>query len=228
MCYVATWSLAIQMQFYILTPFIIYIYRKSTTKGHIFSAFMISLNVLIRFLVPPYIETNRFLYNRHGPYFIGALFYYLNKNQTFNKNHAQYMQMAPLALIPLHFYYLKPHEPGARGAYYNSATEATAFAFIICFFILGCLLKTNELVNKLSQSKFVQFWNKISYAHFMTHFLFFETMKNRLSPWITGWPINFGGFLITNLIITFCPIPLSYLCLKYVEEPFWKLEAQFL
>jgi peptidoglycan/LPS O-acetylase OafA/YrhL len=224
----ATWSLAIQMQFYFFTPLIIYVYQKSTTKGHLFSAFMISLNVLIRYTTPPYPEYNRFLYNRHGPYFIGALFYYLNKNHSFDKSQAKYMQMLPLALIPLHFYYLEPVQPGERGVYYNSATEATVLAFIICFFILGCLLQTNDFVNKLSHSRFVQFWAKISFAHFMTHFLFFETMQNRFSPWIEGWPLTFGGYVITALIIIFCPIPLSYLCLKYVEEPFWKLEAKFL
>ena len=119
-------------------------------------------------------------------------------------------------LIPLHFYYLENNKPGESFVDYISIGESTWVALIFSFFMLGCLLEPIEIVTKMGQSSFFRFWDKISYAQYMTHYLFFA-ITFRLYPMFL--PVNFIGLILAILIVTIVPVPFSIMLNKYIELP---------
>jgi len=108
------------------------------------------------------------------------------------------------------------------------ATETTILAFVTCLFILANLYHPASFVTRIGQSRSMKFLSSISHAHFMTHYWVMEFINNRFPAVFKSLPVNFLCYLHCIFIITIIPIPISYLCLKFIEEPFWKIEKNVL
>lgn len=156
------------------------------------------------------------------------IFHYLSNQKTISKSYAGIMKASLALLVPMYFFYTKPNIFGTNTIYYNHITESTVFSIILSFFIFGCLLEPIDFVSKLGNTRFFDFWNKLSYSHFMTHYFLFSSIFI-YCPWVYSiFPANFLGLLFNSTMIICIPIPLSLLVIKYVEQPAIELEAKFL
>ncbi len=132
--------------------------------------------------------------------------------------------LLPLSLVPGFFYYNEPLKEGERGINYNYATEATVLAFVTCLYILANLYHPVTFLVRIGESRTIKFLTSISYAHSMTHYWIMEVIQNHYPSVFMSPPVDFFCYLYCSFIITIMPIPVSYLCLKLIEEPFWKIE----
>jgi hypothetical protein len=147
---------------------------------------------------------------------------------VFSRTHAWLLKLSLFLVIPCYYYYSVPTLFGDPLPYYKNKMESIVFSLIVSFFILGCILEPIDLIDIVSKSKFFNFWQRLSYSHFMTHFYLFTVIYDEFKWVYSIFPVNIFGLVFNSLILICLPIPLSILVNKYVEEPAVKLEGRFL
>lgn len=145
-----------------------------------------------------------------------------------SKSYARLMKASLALLVPVFVFYTYPTIFGPVKVYYKNITESLVFSLVLSFYILGCILEPNQFVNKLGNSGFFKFWNKLSYTHFMTHYFLLYAIDHYWGILFRTFPCNFLGYIFNTMLLVIVPIPLSLLVIKYIEQPAIELEARFL
>lgn len=218
--FIHTWSLGIEMSFYILMPIFLYFIIKFNTTGRILLSFffIITSLVVISFLISkgPTIESvilNKTFYGkevsdilfylipfRFFEFLFGSILFFLPKKKV-NETYKQFFFILGFLLILIALFLLSPNN--------------TYQSLIVCIALVGsCLIiyfRDAYLVNKIINNKIAIFLGLISYSLYLVHW-----------PVITFFKYIFiNEILLTQkILIVAISILLSFLIYKFIEIPF--------
>lgn len=198
-----TWSLGIEMQFYILFPLIIIIYRYLSQLNHSAGKYYISILLLLSFIWATLssAENNSFflLQNRAFEFLIGICASILSLNYNAKKlpNLAITLAIAAGLLLSSIFFRNGEYHPGL-------------YTIIPCLFAAASMVFFSS--RPFYEGKIIAaaaYMGRISYGIYLFHFPITIFTKEILSDDVLT-------LIIVNLIIT---IPLSHFSYKYFEKP---------
>ncbi len=154
-----TWSLSLEIQFYLIIPFIILILNKLSLKSQVFFLFSIILLSLV--LCALFLGRDQSFYLipfRINEFFLGTILYLIPKKNFYKRINGDFVFIIYNSLIIfLLFNYENINFPGVHG-------------FLICLFTILFLYFNNyRLVKNLINFNVVQFIGKISYSLFLIH-----------------------------------------------------------
>ncbi|MES1226132.1 MAG: acyltransferase [Bacteroidota bacterium] len=225
------WSLAVEEQFYLIWPFIIFFLRK-TKVLLIFMVSFLFLVVTTRGIVYSYHFTDvnypaLYTFTRVDGICIGAIIALLRKiDPHFLKKNMTYFIII-LACLNFLFYFL--NEPYGVLPYLALCGYST-FAILIGIFVNEIVGKTNnKLVRRILESPPLLFLGKISYGLYVFHWplyaLFSETLSHKISQVFKLSHIP--ALTIAAIITTFISLLLSILSYYTFEIKFLQLKTRF-
>ena len=218
--FIHTWSLGIEMTFYIIMPlFLFLIYNFNNKVKFLICFFTIIINIfLIVFFINkgPTIESTRFFGLFYGKEVFDILFYlipfrffeflfgsiiFFIPTKKFNKKIKQSFFIIGLALIFCSLYLISPDHK------YQSLLVVLSLigSSLIMYF------KDASLVNRILNNKVAIFIGLISYSLYLVHWPMISFFKYILINEIS---------LIMKLMIIILSILTSFLIYKYIEVPF--------
>jgi peptidoglycan/LPS O-acetylase OafA/YrhL len=219
-----TWSLAVEEQFYLIIPFIVYYLKPKHLKY--FIAFCLLCGPICRLIITKYYDDNFYgkytlLISRIDSPIIGFAIALLNRNNSFQsyvKENLGKLQLGIFIAIIYAAILTKFGKPGSL--------NHTAIALIFGFILLLALYTTKGFLYKMLTAKWLVFVGGISYFLYLYHQvingLLHLVIMNQLLPIIDGYKsvaITFLGFCITTLLAIG-----SY---KYFESPLIKVSHKF-
>ncbi len=225
--FIHTWSLGIEMTFYILMPlFLFLIYRFNNKFKILICLLTILLSIfLIVFVIykGPTIETAKFFGLFYGKEVSDVLFYlipfrffeflfgsiiFFIPEKKFNKKIKQFFFLIGLSLIFFSLYLISPDHK------YQS--------LLLILSLIGSSLiiyfKDASQVNRILDNKVAIFIGLISYSLYLVHWPIISYFKYILINEIS---------LIMKLIIIILSILISYLIFKFIEVPFRNKKFSF-
>jgi len=197
-----TWSLSVEIQFYIIWPIIVFLSYKIFKDNFLIAIIVIfSLSLFLSLILSPRFEG--YFYNpflRLFEFIIGSFCIFFNKEIV--KRYSDTIFIIGLSLILYCLFFFRPDDvfPG-----YNSLIPCIG-AFLIIISSNNLIIFKNFFINK-----FFTYLGKISYSIYLIH-----------------WPVlvyfNYLYFEKNNFVIkiflTILTIFLSSLSYRYIEEPF--------
>lgn len=226
---VILWTIAVEIQFYIVWGFVLNLLNKNI-KGVCY--FLIAVGVLYRLSSGLFTEFEIFK-DFHSYY---NTFYYLsdfglgalvavhvreNKDlvdyvKSFDRNYLKYVYFGSIAYLIF------------AGLFYGnlilSVTNAILIPAIIGFTIIEQTFGSNSIF-KLRNRKIMTYFGKLSYGSYMFHILVIDL-------YIFGtavWQLNLTGFtkLIFPFVAFIITLILAHLSYKYFEKPFLRFRREF-
>jgi len=170
-----TWSLSVEMQFYILFPFFFFIVNKFL-NGRYFLWIIVFLTLsylisIIIFLKSPYLNFY-FLPSRGWEFLLGAVTAYLHLKKSFNKysftSHSELVTNLSLLIILFSFIFLD------TSFLYNLHLKIIPLVATCCI-IFFSEYKINN--NKILSFSFMALTGKISYSLYLWHFPIFSFFR---------------------------------------------------
>ena len=204
--FIHTWSLSVEMQFYIILPLIIFITIKRNLNLLQTFSILIIIFFLCSFFSNIYFQDLNF-YNsvsRLWEFLFGGLVYLIQKkNLKINQNNLLVNFTIIFSFLVIVFYFI------------NFDTDAFFKTWLLIPFIFcsGVLIffKENNLMNKLFNINLISYTGKISYSLYLTHFPIFAF--SRITDFTKG---NFEKKFFLGILIVF----LSIILYKFIETPF--------
>lgn len=219
-----TWSLAVEEQFYLIIPWIIYYLKPKHLK--FFIAFCLLCGPVSRYIITHYYNDNFYgkytlLFSRIDSPIIGFTIAILNRNESFVtliKNNLRKFQLILVAIISIATFAYVFGEIGV--------INHTIIAIIFGCILLLALYTDKGILYKILTAKWLVFIGGISYFLYLYHQLvnglLHLTILNHQTPMIDGYLsiiITIAGFIITLLLAV-----VSY---KYFENPLIKFSHKF-
>ncbi len=162
-----TWSLSLEIQFYLLIPFLIIILNKISFRSQfIFLSIAIFLSLFLCAIFFGRDQSFYLLPFRINEFLLGTLLYLIPKKNFHKKINGDYVFIIyNISIIYLLFNYENINFPGTHG-------------FLICLFTLFFLYFNNySLVSNIINLKIIQFIGRISYSLFLVHLPIFVFYK---------------------------------------------------
>lgn len=204
--FIHTWSLSVEMQFYIILPLIIVLVIKKDLS--LFKTFLI---LIIIFFICSLFSNIYFqdlnFYNsisRLWEFLFGGLVYLIQKkNFKINQNNSFINSLIILSFFTIIFYFI---------IFDTDLFFKTwlLIPFVLCSGIL-IFFKENNLMNKLFNLNLISYIGKISYSLYLTHFPIFAF--SRITDFTKG---NFEKKIYLGILI----ILVSIILYKFIETPF--------
>ena len=198
-----TWSLSLEIQFYLLIPFIIFILNKLSLRSQVFLLFLfvlLSLSLCVLFLGRD--QSFYLLPFRINEFFLGTILYLLPKKNFYKKINGDLVFIIYNTLvIYLLFNYENINFPGSHG-------------FLICLFTVLFLYFNNyNFVGNVINFNVLQFIGKISYSLFLVHLPVLVFYKLYL--------VNEFEFLQKIFLLSFIFV-ISIFTYYFIENKFYK------
>ena len=237
--YVQTWSLAVQEQFYIFLPIVIYLlpYKYLRTLFFTFSAAGLLFRIWYFYLGLP------FTYNHYTTeccidfFGIGALISYYHYEHTDKLKKLLSNKLLFGVLILLYAcstfgYFNHVVNSGDTGAaiLYNNLyriTERTFVSLLSVWFIGWGIYFPSKGLDKLSSNSIISYLSKISYGIYVYHFFAAAAILKILTYFFNLTPknIQFSWWVIClNFILTILLSTVSY---KIIEKPILQLKDKY-
>lgn len=218
-CLAHLWSLAVEEQFYLIWPILVFIFF----KNRIF--FLVLLIILIGTISPLFIEGNTYVLTTSciNAFGIGALLSYVEifkpeMKSTFIK-WSNILALFSVVSIYI-YYYVFP---------YPFFFERLLVSLITVSVIAYCRYSPNSfVVSKVLESKVLIFIGTISYGIYLYHHIFpkywvYFLKKVNIETASTLGKFSYSEFIIQTLFI----ILLSYLSWIIIEKPILRLKDKF-
>lgn len=224
-----TWSLSIEIQFYIFFAFFYLIIFKIRILFQNIKLIILALLIFSLLLtqmganfqsVFPFIEEKKNLYFFNQPWW--ASFYFplsrlwqflfgsyaalilFNKNLVFNKNHS-YISFIGILLIFLSFFILNK---------INTHPSFLTLIPVLGTFLIIVYNNNNTILSKIIGSNLFNMGGTLSYSAYLIHYPLFVILK-------ISFPNQFNLILLPLILITFL---FSYFSWKFIENPFRDLK----
>ncbi len=204
--FIHTWSLSVEMQFYVILPLIIVLVIKKDLS--LFKTFLI---LIIIFFICSLFSNIYFqdlnFYNsisRLWEFLFGGLVYLIQKkNFKINQNNSFINSLIILSFFTIIFYFI----------IFDTDLFFKTWLLIPFVFCSGILIffKENNLMNKLFNLNLISYIGKISYSLYLTHFPIFAF--SRITDFTKG---NFEKKIYLGILI----ILVSIILYKFIETPF--------
>ena len=204
--FIHTWSLSVEMQFYVILPLIIVLVIKKDL-----SLFKTLLILIIIFFICSLFSNIYFqdlnFYNsisRLWEFLFGGLVYLIQKkNFKINQNNSFINSLIILSFFTIIFYFI----------IFDTDLFFKTWLLIPFVFCSGILIffKENNLMNKLFNLNLISYIGKISYSLYLTHFPIFAF--SRITDFTKG---NFEKKIYLGILI----ILVSIILYKFIETPF--------
>ncbi len=223
------WSLAIEEQFYITWPLIVWIFSRRQLLGFSILLFFGSyvfrnIGMNMGFVIPfPYVAT----LGRMEPIVLGAMIAILvRENKSILERVAPYFIVIFGILSICSFVY-------ARGFHMDNPVNYRFTYTLVDLFFAGMIVLTlsrnlPRFLRRLFTNKIIIMIGVMSYGIYLFHNIIFSLVEHNLKPQmisLTGHPI--AGHFVVVLIALLISAPIVYLIHRFVEIPMWKLKKYF-
>jgi len=212
-----TWSLAVEEQFYLLLPLIVFYCRPKTLLG--ISVIGIVLAVIFRLTLPG-LYTYVLLFSRMDALLMGVLIAIFSRNEFFmkylNKVSSYLVALNVLMLILIVLLTLK-----ANGGKIGGVLNHSVFAVFYSITLLLCISEGNNLIKNICRSSFLIHIGKISYGIYLYHYFILGILFQIFigsSPFITDL-LSFS-ISLASLIATYI---LAITSFHWFEKPLIKI-----
>lgn len=219
-----TWSIAIEEQFYLIIPFLIYILNKKYLSYLLILCIVAAnffrwhyTNPAVVFNIPAYV----LLPCRMDAISVGVFIASINSNKSLQIFAKQYIRqiyaiMACIAVVCVVMFTLYQDIGVIRNSLFA--------IFFGCLIILGIGLP-NSLYGKLLSINWLTWIGKISYSLYLFHFLILGIFKNIAFEYVS-YTSSIVLFITTILALSFSFL-FSWLVYKYLETPAVLLGKRF-
>ena len=218
---VSLWSLATEVKFYMIAPFLLLIFRKSRVS-YLVSAVVLTIGVIIYSQVNTLLNTewltsySDFFWVLRAPFHfaVGGLLLglcvarlYLNDSiPGWVKNHGNRLSYSVIFLLIAGLSYTPMMTDGAQ--WIVSIVAIPVISLLFCALLIGAIYSKGRL-NSLYGSKLSRFISKISYPLYVVHML--------VIPLSIEWASSIIEFSVIYLTLS---ITLGYLMHLLIERPF--------
>lgn len=208
-----SWSIAVEMPFYLLVPLLFFYIKNLDRALLVFSITVLLaklLNITFKYMLPDfYPEMGQFLYfylPAQLPIFaLGIIFYFLFKKQSLTVKASTWLVTA---LMLITHYVL-----GGSGII--SKFVLLSMGFMVFIYVLS--IKPYELfVNSITV-----FIGKVSYGMYLFHWVVFNVISTLKIAYLTPYPVL--NFVLRQLAIILLCATLAYVLHILVEKPFQKM-----
>jgi peptidoglycan/LPS O-acetylase OafA/YrhL len=225
------WSLAIEEQFYLVWPSLVYLSKDANTRLKLFASLPILIGVarcLFFFYHPHSGDLTFFYYNtffRIDTLIIGALLCQLHYAKfRISEKWVNILIGSSLILLAISYAVLRNWDSS------NSFFETVGYTITAIFFacILHKAVSSSGSFTRFFSLPGLQFLGKISYGLYIFHFPVFLIFQQRIYDW-GSMHLHFDGFAMKILSICLClPITflLSLLSYRYYESFFLRLKKR--
>ena len=219
------WSLAVEEQFYLVWPFIIFVFRKpKTLLVFVIALLLIIICLRIWFWANDFYFTNYFnpyTFTRFDGICIGCLLALTMKiDFDFIR---KYNTIIVLMLGALNFVFYFFNKSNSYEFPYLPFFGYTSFAFVFAFLIYEAVSGKNKMVNLVFNSKVLKFFGKISFGFYVFHWPIYLALFPRL---VSVFNESFAFQLIASQITSSVIVTLIGLSVSVVS--YYTFESKFL
>lgn len=197
----ALWTVAVEMQFYLIFPLLARCFKK---KPYLVFAGMLAFSTLVKLLIRAYIPDSTLYINRlsttldvFGVGMLGAYVYFRVKEHRFGKYAKLAFALAGLSCVLGAHFLIK-----SLATFTGSETERQAqmwfalpLSLLMCIFTV-CLSLSYGWVGKLCSNRIVLFFAGISYNFYIWHQTLAVRLKQARIPSYTGSAPNMDGQMV--------------------------------
>lgn len=179
-CFATSWTLGVTLHLYLLTPFLVMLYKRSMKAGHAVSTLAVIAGLWLRWHFEPDAGPARMTHFRFGPYVVGVMACFIQEQQLIKKEWGKHLVWSPLLLAVTYFVYDAPCGAEGRARPGYAVAEHTLFGIVIALFALGCLAEpSTSPLNSFFKHPFFAFWSKYSFGSYLTHMVVMVPLHNR-------------------------------------------------
>ncbi len=219
------WSLAVEEQFYLLWPLVVWLFPGRRKLISIASALIVFCFAL-RFLAPLVSITPRqilyFTPTRVDAILLGVVLALIHPNAVFDriKPFAKWIVLSAGATVML----LANWKGAAWLRTYQGVEVLVPLVNVTAVAIVIAVMEENSVLNRLCSQRWVCWLGSLSYSLYVFHLTFYHFFMDSLAPRLCkymGYPY---AFLISGTLAFALTLLLSILCYRFVEAPIMNLK----